>query len=129
MNPERYDFILEQLFNAGVGDAWMAPVIMKKSRPANKLSVLCSPEKVAAIKSIIFNHSTTIGLREYPVKKSMLERIEKIVETKYGKIRIKQSIYNGKVVRSKPEFDDCKAIALQQKIGLEEVESEALKNF
>ena len=59
----------------------------------------------------------------------MLERIEKIVETKYGKIRIKQSIYNGKVVRSKPEFDDCKAIALQQKIGLEEVESEALKNF
>ena len=89
MNPERYDFILEQLFNAGVSDAWMAPVIMKKSRPANKLSVLCSPEKVAAIKSIIFNHSTTIGLREYPVKKSMLERIEKIVETKYGKIRIK----------------------------------------
>ena len=129
MNPERYDFILEQLFNAGVSDAWMAPVIMKKSRPANKLSVLCSPEKVAAIKSIIFNHSTTIGLREYPVKKSMLERIEKIVETKYGKIRIKQSIYNGKIVRSKPEFDDCKAIALSKKINLEEVESEALKNL
>ena len=129
MNPERYDFILEQLFAAGANDVWTDSIIMKKSRPANKLSVLCKPEKTAEMKSIIFNHSTTIGLREYAVKKSMLERIEKIVETKYGKVRVKQSIYNGKVVRSKPEFDDCKTIALQEKISLEEVEREALKNL
>ena len=129
MNPERYDFILEQLFAAGANDVWTDSIIMKKSRPANKLSVLCKPEKTAEMKSIIFNHSTTIGLREYAVKKSMLERIEKIIETKYGKVRVKQSIYNGKVVRSKPEFDDCKTIALQEKISLEEVEREALKNL
>jgi len=128
MNPERYEYILEQLFNAGVSDAWMAPIIMKKSRPANKLSVLCTPGKLAEIKSIIFNHSTTIGMREYPVKKSMLNRVEIIVETKYGKVRVKQSIYNGKIVRTKPEFEDCRSIALREKISLEDVESEALKN-
>lgn len=129
MNPERYEFILEQLFKAGAGDAWMEPVVMKKSRPANKLNVMCTAGKAAVLKAIIFTHSTTIGLREYPVKKTMLTRIEKIVETKFGKVSVKQSIYNGKLIRSKPEFDDCRAIAIQENISLEEVENEVLKNL
>ncbi|MDP3432797.1 MAG: nickel pincer cofactor biosynthesis protein LarC [Bacteroidota bacterium] len=129
MNPERYDFVLEQLFNAGAGDAWLVPVIMKKSRPANQLSVLCAPEKAQKMKHIIFTHSTTIGLREYSVKKSVLSRVEIVVNTKFGNVKVKQSIFEGKVVRSKPEFDDCRAIALQEKIGIEEVEREVARNL
>ncbi len=129
MNPERYDFILEQLFNAGASDAWLVPVIMKKSRPAIQLNVLCAPEKVQKMKHIIFTHSTTIGLREYAVKKSMLTRTEKIVATKFGDVRVKQSVFEGKVVRSKPEFDDCRTIALQEKICIEEVEREVFKQL
>ncbi len=128
MNPERYDFILEQLFNAGASDAWLVPIIMKKSRPANQLSVLCAPEKVRKMKEVIFTQSTTIGLREYTVRKSVLPRVEKIVDTKYGTVRLKQSVFEGKVVRSKPEFDDCRAIALREKISIEEVEKEIIKN-
>ncbi len=127
MNPERYDFILEQLFNAGASDAWLVPIIMKKSRPANQLSVLCAPEKVQKMKHIIFTHSTTIGLREYSVKKSVLPRIEILVNTQFGSVRVKQSVFEGKVVRSKPEFEDCRTIALQEKISIEEVEREVLK--
>lgn len=127
MNPEHYDFILEQLFNAGASDAWLVPVIMKKSRPANQLNVLCAPDKVLEMKKIIFSQSTTIGLREYTIKKSVLARTEKMVDTKYGKVRVKQSVFEGKVVRSKPEYDDCRAIALQEKISLEEVEREIFK--
>lgn len=129
MNPERYDFILEQLFNAGASDAWLVPIIMKKSRPAIQLNVLCAPEKVQKMKHIIFTHSTTIGLREYSVKKSMLTRTAKIVATKFGDVRVKQSVFEGKVVRSKPEYDDCRTIALQEKISLEEVEHEVFKNL
>ncbi|MDP2112830.1 MAG: nickel pincer cofactor biosynthesis protein LarC, partial [Bacteroidota bacterium] len=129
MNPERYDFVLEQLFNAGAGDAWLVPVIMKKSRPANQLSVLCAPEKAQKMKHIIFTHSTTIGLREYSVKKSVLSRVEIVVNTKFGNVMVKQSIFEGKVVRSKPEFDDCRTIALQEKISIEEVEKEVFKNL
>jgi uncharacterized protein (TIGR00299 family) protein len=129
MNPERYDFILEQLFNAGASDAWLVPIIMKKSRPANQLSVLCAPEKVKKMKHIIFTHSTTIGLRETTIKKSVLSRIERIVDTQYGKVRVKQSVFEGKIVRSKPEFDDCRAIALQEKLSIEEVEREVFKNL
>ncbi|MBW8334880.1 MAG: nickel pincer cofactor biosynthesis protein LarC [Prolixibacteraceae bacterium] len=127
MNPERYDFILEQLFNAGASDAWLVPIIMKKSRPAIQLNVLCAPEKVQKMKHIIFTHSTTIGLREYSVKKSILTRTEKTVATKFGAVRVKQSVFEGKVVRSKPEFDDCRTIALQEKISIEEIEREVLK--
>lgn len=129
MNPERYDFILEQLFNAGASDAWLVPVIMKKSRPAIQLNVLCAPEKVQKMKHIIFTNSTTIGMREYSVNKSMLTRTEKIVATAFGDVRVKQSVFEGKVVRSKPEYDDCRTIALQEKISIEEVEKEVFKNL
>ena len=129
MNPERYEFIMEQLFEAGVADAWLTPIIMKKSRPANQLSVLCSPEKINKIKGIIFNHSTSIGLREYTVKKSVLSRVEKSVQTKFGPITVKQSILEGKIVRSKPEYEQCKSIAKQHNISIEEVEREVIRNL
>jgi len=129
MNPERYEFIMEQLFDAGAADAWLTPIIMKKLRPANQLSVLCSPEKVHAIKGIIFSHSTTIGLREHPIKKSALSRIETAVHTKFGVIMVKQSVFEGRIVRSKPEYDVCKSIAKQNNINIEEVEREVIKNL
>ena len=129
MNPERYEFIMEQLFEAGAADAWLTPIVMKKSRPANQLSVLCSPEKINKIKGIIFNHSTSIGLREYTVKKSVLSRVEKSVQTKFGPITVKQSILEGKIVRSKPEYEQCKSIAKQHNISIEEVEREVIKNL
>lgn len=129
MNPERYEYIMDQLFEAGAADAWLTPIIMKKSRPANKLSVLCSPEKVNKIKGIIFNHSTSIGLREYAVKKSVLPRVEKAVETKFGLITIKQSVFEGQIIRSKPEYEVCKSIAKQHNISIEEVEREVIRNL
>jgi len=129
MNPERYDFIMEQLFNAGASDAWLVPIVMKKSRPANMLSVLCNPEKVSRLKEIIFTQSTTIGLREYAIKKSVLKRNEITVKTKFGNVRVKQSIFEGKIVRSKPEFDDCRAIAVQQNCSIEDVEREVYNNM
>jgi len=129
MNPEHYEYLLEQLFNAGASDAWLVPIIMKKSRPANQLSVLCDAEKVATMKEIIYTHSTTIGMREYTVRKSMLDRIEKIVNTRFGPMRVKQSFYNGKIVRSKPESADCMEIARKEKISLKEVELEVFKNL
>ena len=127
MNPERYDFIMDRLFAAGVSDVWLTPVIMKKSRPATQLHVLCPAEKVSQMKQIIFTHTTTIGLREYSIKKSVLPREEIIAETKYGKVRVKQCLYGGKVVRSKPESDDCRSIALRENISLEEVDREIIK--
>ncbi len=129
MNPERYEFIIEQLFEAGAADVWLTPIIMKKLRPANQLSVLCSPEKVHTIKGIIFAHSTTIGVREHTIKKSVLSRTEKSVQTKFGPITVKQSAFEGKIIRSKPEYNVCKAIAKQNNISIEDVEREVIRNL
>ena len=122
MNPEHYDFILKQLFKAGASDAWLVPMVMKKSRPAVMLSVLCKENLTEKMKEIVFTHSTSIGIREYRVKKNMLRREESTVETIYGTVRIKQSFYKGKLVRSKPEFEDCKKLAEEHQLSIAEIE-------
>lgn len=129
MNPEQYGFVLDKLFDAGASDAWMVPIIMKKSRPAIMLSVLCTTDKAAQMKEIIFKHTSSIGLRESLVTKSMLHRKAITVSTKFGDVRVKQCVYQGKVVRSKPEFEDCKVLANQHTISIDEVENEVLKNI
>ena len=122
MNPEHYDFLMEKLFQAGASDAWISPVIMKKSRPAVTLSVLCKNELTDKMKEVVFINSTSIGIREYKVKKSMLRREESTIETIYGEVRVKQSFFNGKIIRSKPEYDDCKRLAEKHLTTISEIE-------
>ncbi|HPE77733.1 MAG TPA: nickel pincer cofactor biosynthesis protein LarC [Draconibacterium sp.] len=122
MNPEHYDFLLEKLFQTGASDAWISPVIMKKSRPAVTLSVLCKNELADKMKEVVFINSTSIGIREYKVKKNMLRREESEIETIYGTVKIKQSFFNGKMVRSKPEYEDCKKLAEKHKTTISEIE-------
>lgn len=129
MNPEHYDFILDHLFEAGASDAWLVPMIMKKSRPAVVLSVLCPPALVDALKTILFTHSTSLGIRESQVKKHMLQRSEITVETELGPVRVKQSYFNGKLVRSKPEAEDCKKLAREHGLRVVEVERMVLKKL
>lgn len=128
MNPEWYDHLFGKLFEAGASDVFLTPIIMKKSRPANTLSVLCKNRIKPEIKAIIFNNSTTIGLREYAVTKTVLERQEKEIETELGKINVKYSYFQGREIRFKPEFDDLKSLATQHGLSLNEVEKIVNKN-
>lgn len=122
MNPEHYPFVIEALFEAGASDAWLTPIIMKKARPAVCLSVLCKQELGNAMKDVIFTHTTSLGIRENKVSKNMLQRTESLVETHYGPVRIKQSSYKGKIIRSKPEYEDCKALAQKHNVSISEIE-------
>jgi len=129
MNPEWYNHLFSKLLEAGASDVFLTPIIMKKSRPANTLSVLCSKNIVPEMKAIIFNNSTTIGLREYPVTKTVLYRNEKEIETELGTVRVKYSSFQGKEIRVKPEFEDLKKLALQHNLSLNEVERIINKNL
>ncbi len=128
MNPEHYDHILEQLFRAGARDAWLVPILMKKSRPAATLSVLCKPDDTDAMKDVIFTHSSSIGVREYRVKKDMLRREEISVETGYGPVKVKQSFFKGRLVRSKPEYEDCRMLAEKHGLSISEIEKEVIQS-
>lgn len=129
MNPEWYDHLFGKLFEAGASDVFLTPIIMKKSRPANMLSVLCSKNIAPEMKAIIFNNSTTIGLREYPITKTVLDRQEKEIETELGKVRVKCSYFQGKEIRFKPEFEDLKKLANEHGLSLNEVEKIINKNL
>ena len=122
MNPEWYDPLFRKLFEAGASDVFLSPIIMKKSRPANRLSVLCPKMIIQEIKAIIFTNSTTIGVREYAVSKTVLERQEREIETELGKVRVKYSSFQGKEIRFKPGFDDLVRLADQHGLSLNEVE-------
>jgi uncharacterized protein (TIGR00299 family) protein len=121
MNPEYYDFIIDSLFEAGARDVFITPIIMKKTRPAVTLSVLADPEAESAIKEVLFTETSTLGIRKYPVEKTMLQRIVEWLDTPYGKVRIKTARYGDKKIKSKPEYEDCIKIARDRKIPLNQV--------
>ena len=129
MNPEHYDFVLDYLFRSGASDAWLTPIIMKKNRPATTLSVLVDQNKSDLVKKIIFENTTTIGVREQVVLKSFLKRSEKSVHTNFGQVRIKESYLEDKVIRVKPEYEDCKRLALLHQTNIETIEKEVFNKL
>lgn len=129
MNPEWYDHLFRKLFDAGASDVFLTPIIMKKSRPANTLSVLCNYGILPEIKSIIFINSTTIGMREYTVTKTVLQRQEKEVETELGRVKVKFSYFQGREIRVKPESDELSRLAGKFGISLNEAEKIIAKSF
>jgi uncharacterized protein (DUF111 family) len=126
MNPQIYDYMMERLFEEGALDVFLTPVIMKKSRPAAKVTVLCRGEKRIALSDILIKETTTIGLRYYEAGRMILKREFSEVETPYGRIRFKISNAGG-ITKSSPEYEDCKKAAKKQKVPLLEVIEEVKK--
>jgi uncharacterized protein (TIGR00299 family) protein len=127
MNPEFYDYIIDSLFSAGAKDVFITPIIMKKSRPAVKLSILCTPEAENRVNEVLFRETSTIGVRKYPIDKTMLERKIEHVATRFGEVRVKSAFYQGICIKSKPEYDDCNKIARETKIPITQVYREVEK--
>ena len=129
MNPEWYSHVTALLFEAGASDVFMTPIVMKKSRPGHMLSVLCSPQLAPALKEILFTETSSIGLREYSIRKNMLRREVLVVNTSYGDVEVKRSYYRGRVVNAKPEFEQCRRLAVKYGISLEEIRKEVYKKL
>ena len=120
MNPQFYGHVVDLLLEAGALDAFLTPVIMKKNRPGVLLTVLAPAELTGQLSGLIFRETTTIGLRTYPVSRSVLPRSETAVETPYGAIRIKV-VEHGESRRYTPEYEDCRQAALSSGVPLADV--------
>ncbi len=120
LNPELYPFVVEQLMAAGAHDAYLIPIIMKKGRPGILLSVLVNRGKLDPILKVVFTETTTLGVRIQHTERKKLPRIQKEVETSFGKITVKAVVLNG-VERLVPEFEECRRIAIERKLALIEV--------
>lgn len=111
MSPEAFEPLLERLFEAGASDAYVQPITMKKSRPAQMLCVLCREDLVQALGEIVLNHSSTIGLRILPFRKMVLPREIVSVPTSVGVVSVKIVTQPDGARRFKSEHDEIAALA------------------
>ena len=120
MTAEQIGFALESFFRDGAADAFTIPINMKKSRPGTLLCVLCQEDKKEQLIRSIFKHTSTAGIRETKVTRSILNRNITETETCYGTIRRKDYFGYG-VTRSKYEYDDLARIASDQNLSILEI--------
>jgi hypothetical protein len=121
MSPELHGYLMEKLFEQGADDVFFTPVIMKKSRPAVILNVLCRKEQEDRMTELFLTETSTLGLRSAAVNKIMLRRKFETISTSLGDVSLKTGIYKGKSLKMKPEYDDCRRIAKEKKLPLHEV--------
>ena len=126
MSPQLYEHVLERLLAAGARDAFLIPVIMKKSRPATLLRVLAAPGDRERLATIVFAETTTIGLRWLVERRMVLAREERSVETPWGAVRVKIARAPDGTVNVAPEFEDCRRIAIERGVALKVVHQAAL---
>lgn len=119
MTPEALGFVQEILFAAGALEVYTIPIGMKKSRPGILLTCMCRCNDKEKMVSLIFKHTTTLGIRESISKRYTLTRTMKEHETPYGVVREKVSEGYG-VVRGKLEYEDLAKIAREQGMSLED---------
>ena len=118
MSGEVFAYVIERLLLAGALDAWAEPIVMKKGRPAYKLVFLVSEEKLVSLLDVVFEETTTLGVRYHKVERSTLERRSTVVATPFGSVAVKYGFCNGAIVNIAPEFESCKEIAANAKISL-----------
>ena len=108
--PEELGLLMEKLFAAGARDAWFVPCMMKKNRPAVQLGALCTADKLPQVEDAILRHSSTIGLRRYPVQRTIMERQQLTVQLPEGPVEVKK-VFLRDIVRYQPEYESVKQLA------------------
>ena len=113
-------YTFNQLFEAGAQDVYTTPIYMKKNRPATMLTVLCRESLISKMEDVLFTHTTTIGVRKYPVERTILPRQIRTIDTPWGKAKIKYATWKNHIY-AYPENDDVAAIATKQNLSYPEV--------
>jgi pyridinium-3,5-bisthiocarboxylic acid mononucleotide nickel chelatase len=125
MSPQLYEPLMERLFEAGALDVFLTPVIMKRSRPGTVLTALCPPARVSEVSRVLFEESTTIGVRWSEWTRAPLAREIVSLATAYGTIAFKVSRLDGRAVTATPEFADVQRIAREKSLPVREVLDQA----
>lgn len=125
MSPEWTGYLMEKLFEAGALDVLLIPAYMKKNRPGVLLQVICSEDKRPLLTRLIFQESTTVGVRSFPAERAVLKRRPGKLKTRFGTLQVK--IFkdeNGEYMV--PEFEECRKAAIKRKVPLKAVYEEVM---
>lgn len=118
---EDLGYVLEKLMDAGALDVSYSPIFMKKNRPAYRLEVICRAEIREKLSEIIFDETTTIGVRYYLVQREELARVRTLVDTELGQIEAKQVSTTSGHTYTYPEYESMKSIASELGVSMKSV--------
>jgi len=121
MNPEIYGYLMDRLFESGALDVCWIPLYMKKNRPGTMLQVLSPIQRKDALIQKILEETTTLGVRYHELNRRTLHREVVQVESRFGTVSVKKAIDPAGRVRWIPEYESCKAAALEKGLPLREV--------
>jgi hypothetical protein len=129
MNPQIFSVVMDRLYEAGALDVFYVPVQMKKNRPGTLLTVVAPRELRSRLVDIVFQETTTIGLRYADVERECLRREIVVVQTPIGAVRFKLAWRDGRVINAAPEFEDCTKLAAAQGLPVKDVQAIAVQAF
>jgi pyridinium-3,5-bisthiocarboxylic acid mononucleotide nickel chelatase len=126
MDPRVWPTVLVSLLDAGAADAWLVPIVMKKGRPAHTLAVLTPRPRRDALRRMIFELTSTIGVREVTVTRMALDRFWVPLSLEGGQVRLKVAHRGGEVLHATPEFEDAAEVAAKRSVPVRRVLEEAV---
>ncbi|MEM7235222.1 MAG: nickel pincer cofactor biosynthesis protein LarC [Planctomycetota bacterium] len=129
MTAEAIGYLAEKLLSSGALDVFTTSILMKKGRPAHRLSVLAREENEETLVDLLFREATTLGIRRSLTERWVLDRRFVSVETPWGPIRIKEAVRGAEVVGASPEYEDVRTAAEQSGVAFREVYERALELY
>ncbi|MUL36117.1 nickel pincer cofactor biosynthesis protein LarC [Gloeocapsopsis dulcis] len=129
LSPQAIGYVFDALFAAGAVDVFTQSIGMKKSRPGILLTVICHPEQLDACEAVLFQETTTLGIRHSLQQRTILPREIQKVDTEYGTVRVKVAWMEKKLVNVQPEYEDCAQLAKKHQIAWREIHRQALHSW
>ena len=128
-NPQILGHFLDLAMKKGALDVFFTPVFMKKNRPGTKLTVLAELSKIDALIRTIFQETSTIGVRYYPVQRRVLERKMRTVQVLGAEIPVKVALMDESEINIQPEFSACQKASKKANRPLKEIMLMATKEY
>lgn len=126
--PELLGFLGEKLLGLGALDVYFTPIMMKKNRPAQLLTVLCLPQDETSLTQAIFAETGSLGIRYKSAHRHKLQRELLEIDTIFGRLKAKRAWTDG-AEKISPEFEDCARVAREKNVPLREVYEAVLSGW
>jgi len=121
MNPQIYDYVIQQALGLGALDIFLKPIQMKKNRPGVLLTLMCRPDDLERFSRFLLKETSSIGLRWRFESRIKARREIREISTSLGTVRVKTAWIQNEIIHHSPEFEDCKEIASTRNIPLKTV--------
>lgn len=127
-SPQAIGYMYDQLFAAGALDVFSQAVAMKKNRLGTLVTVLCPPDMTARCETILFEETTTLGIRRSVQTRNALSREMVMVTTPYGEVAVKvaKAKEGDRILNVHPEYEDCAEVARSHNIPWQQAHQAAL---